>query len=74
MFPIHKKLELQWHNFFFLFIYLLIYIFIYFRFCLACQKVYCNKKALKILDHTYHLPLLKCYLFIDLFFLKYSTV
>ena len=72
MFPIHKKLELQWLNIFFLFIYL----FIYFLFCLACQKVNCNKKALKILDHTYmyHLPLLKCFLFIYLFFLKYSAV
>ena len=37
----------------------------------------CNKKALKVLDHTYHLPtsaeMLFVYLFIYLCFLKYST-
>ena len=64
MFPIHKNWSYNGITFFF---YLFIYLFIYFLFCLACQKVNCNKKALKVLDHTYHLPLLKCYLFIYLF-------
>ena len=68
MFPIHKNFGVTMA--FFLFIYL----FIYFLFCLTCQKVNCNKKALKILDHTYHNTSAEMFLFIYLFFLKYSTV
>ena len=59
MFPIQKIfLELQSRNIFLFIYFLLIYLS---PFMFGSSKVNCNKKALKILDHTYHLPLLKCF-------------